>query len=196
MNCGSLTINGSSLDLSGHGYVSGVTPGAASASKALVLDSSSNISGINSLQTTSVVLGSATLTSTEANYLIGLTTGVAQANKVITLNGSLNVSGINNLSASISTLLYKILVELKHIGSTTAHQLALRTNGSRRLTISSGGNVSIADTATGLQIDLGSTGTGLNVPNLTFGGTSFPNSYYTGVNLAPLVTDTTKKARK
>ncbi|GMF37081.1 unnamed protein product [Phytophthora lilii] len=103
MNCGSLSINGSSLDLSGLGYVSGVTPGAASASKALVLDSSSNISGINSLQTTSLVLGSATLTSTETNYLIGHTTGVAQANKAITVNGSLNVSGINNLSASSIT---------------------------------------------------------------------------------------------
>ncbi|GMF66716.1 unnamed protein product [Phytophthora lilii] len=86
MNCGSLTITGSSLDLSGLGYVTGVTPGAASASKALALNSSSNISGINSLQITSLVLGSATLTSTEANYLIGLTTGVAQANKAITLN--------------------------------------------------------------------------------------------------------------
>ncbi|GMF12193.1 unnamed protein product [Phytophthora lilii] len=94
----SLTINGSSLDLSGLGYLSGVTPGAASASRAL--DSSSNISGINSLQTTTLILGSSTLTSTEASYLIGLTTGVAQANKAITVNGSLNVSGINNISAS------------------------------------------------------------------------------------------------
>ncbi|POM75632.1 Hypothetical protein PHPALM_7241 [Phytophthora palmivora] len=54
MNCGSLTINGSSLDLSGLGYVSGVTPGAASASKALVLDPSSNFSGINSLSAASI----------------------------------------------------------------------------------------------------------------------------------------------
>lgn len=37
MNCGSLTLNGSSLDLSGLDYLSGVTPGAASASKAVSL---------------------------------------------------------------------------------------------------------------------------------------------------------------
>ncbi|GMF28081.1 unnamed protein product [Phytophthora lilii] len=227
MNCGSLTINGSSLDLSGLSYLSGVTPGAASASNALVLDSSSNISGINSLQTTTLILGSLTLTSTEASYLTGLTTGVAQANKAITVNGSLNVSGINNLSASgitgtiqtaaqpnitslgnltlpasltitngttpisitntMSSSSFNVTIQnsggAQDIGSTTAHQLALRTNGIRRLTISSGGNVTIADTASGLQLDLGSTGTGLNVPNLTFRGTTFPDTYYTGISL-------------
>ncbi|GMF39671.1 unnamed protein product [Phytophthora lilii] len=36
-------------------------------------------------------------------------------------------------------------------------------------------------------LDLGSTGTGLNVPNLTFRGTSFPDSYYTGVSLGGAV---------
>ncbi|GMF37143.1 unnamed protein product [Phytophthora lilii] len=230
MNCGSLTINGSSLDLSGLGYLSGVTPGAASASKSLILDSCSNISGINSLQTTTLILGSSTLTSTEASYLIGLTTGVAQANKAITVNGSLNVSSINNLSASGITMTiqtaaqpnitslgnltlpasltitngttisitnttssssFNVIIQnsggAQDIGSTTAHQLALRTNGIRRLTISSGGNVTIADTASGLQLDLGSTGTGLNVPNLTFRGTTFPDTYYTGITLGGAV---------
>ncbi|GMF32485.1 unnamed protein product [Phytophthora lilii] len=55
------------------------------------------------------------------------------------------------------------------------------------MTIVSSGNITIADTVSGLQLDLGSTGTGLNVPNLTFRGTTFPDTYYTGITLSGTV---------
>ncbi|GMF35854.1 unnamed protein product [Phytophthora lilii] len=55
------------------------------------------------------------------------------------------------------------------------------------MTVSSSGNITIADTVSGLQLELGSTGTGLNVPNLTFRGTTFPDIYYTGITLGGAV---------
>ncbi|POM81459.1 Hypothetical protein PHPALM_568 [Phytophthora palmivora] len=125
MNCGSLTINGSSLDLSNLGYLSGVTRGAASASKALVLDSSSDISGISNLSASSITgtiqtaaqpnitsLGNLTLpasltitngttpirTTFPDSYYTGVTLGGAAASKAVVLNLTLDYSGINNLS--------------------------------------------------------------------------------------------------
>jgi hypothetical protein len=83
-----------------------VTPGTAAASKALVLDASSNIaSGLNSLTATSLVttnfsLGGTSVTSTAAqlNFLSGVTAGTAAASKALVLDSSSNITGINNLS--------------------------------------------------------------------------------------------------
>lgn len=96
-------------------------------------------------------------------------------------NGTTPLSITNTTSSSTFNLTIQNSGGAQDIGSTTAHQLALKTNGTRRLTITSGGNITIADTVSGLQLDLGSTGTGLNVPNLTFRGTSFNDTYYTGI---------------
>jgi len=51
---GSITWNGTVLDLTGLGYVSGITPGTATASKALVIDASSNIAGVNNFSATNL----------------------------------------------------------------------------------------------------------------------------------------------
>lgn len=93
-------LNGSLLNLSTLSYLSSVTPGTATASSALVVDSNLSINGITSLRSTNIIIGSTTLTSTEAQYLTGITPGSASANKALILNASGNISGINSLSTT------------------------------------------------------------------------------------------------
>jgi len=85
-------------------------PGTAQASKALILDSSSNITGINSLTVTSLELTNLTfngtlltVNGTQLNYNNITTPGVAQASRSLVLNSSSNISGINSLSATTLT---------------------------------------------------------------------------------------------
>ena len=84
--------------------------GVAQASKALILDSSSNITGINNLSasllsTTNFTLNGVQLTvnGTQLNYNNITTPGVAQASRTLVLNSSSNISGINILSTTTLT---------------------------------------------------------------------------------------------
>ncbi len=115
---GTLSLQGITFSSTQAAYLSSLTPGTASASKALVLNSSSNISGINSVGTTTLVLGGNTLTSTQAAYLTSITAGTASAGKALVLNSSSSISGIDSLSATSLT------------GTlTTANQSAITTVG-------------------------------------------------------------------
>ena len=91
-------------------YLSGVTPGTAVASNALVLDSSSNITGINNL-TCSGTLSGAIVNS--AQYLLsgvsinlssitGVTAGIASASKALIVDTNLAISGIGAISQTIA----------------------------------------------------------------------------------------------
>ena len=103
------------------------TAGSAQASKALVLDSSSNISGINSLSATSLTgqlqtaaqpnitsvgtltsvttsgnltLGSTVISETDIAKVDGITNGTAAANKALVVDGDVNISGVNVISST------------------------------------------------------------------------------------------------
>lgn len=82
--------------------ISGITAGTASASKALIVDSSRNITNINSLTTTGLTLGATAITATgaEINYNAGITLGLASASKVLSCDSSLNVTGVNKFLIS------------------------------------------------------------------------------------------------
>lgn len=71
LDCGSLTIGGAALDLSGLSYVSGITAGTAQASKALVLDSGKAITGITSISSTSIT-GTLTAGDNQILHRLGL----------------------------------------------------------------------------------------------------------------------------
>lgn len=101
---GSLTIGGVRLSSTEASYLYGVTPGTASASKALILNGSSNVSGVNSFGVNSIVVGSNTITQTEASYLTSLSIGIASASKALVLNSSSSISGINSLGATSITI--------------------------------------------------------------------------------------------
>lgn len=98
---GSLTVSGSGGSINtALEYLTGITPGTALASKALVLDSSANIVGISGIGTTSITIGGNTIGATQSAYLTGITTGTATASKALIVDGSRDISNIRYLTAS------------------------------------------------------------------------------------------------
>src|SRR6266516_4830701 len=110
----SLTINGTPIIASGTqlNYLN-VTPGTASASKALVTNSSNIISNINSITCSSLNVNGSSITgissgggSTQSNspYLTNVTLGISKGNKAMILDTNVNISNINTLSTNTLTL--------------------------------------------------------------------------------------------
>ena len=97
---GSLTMGATVLSAAELGVLDAVTPGTAAASKALVLDASSDISGINSISTTSLTLGGTVLSATELGYLSGITPGTVSASKAVVLDGNKDISSFRNVFAT------------------------------------------------------------------------------------------------
>ncbi len=97
-------LGGNSLGATQSGYLTSITTGTASASKALVLDSSTNISGINSVGTTTLVLGGNSLGATQSAYLTSITAGTASASKALVLDSSTNIAGINSVGTTTLVL--------------------------------------------------------------------------------------------
>jgi len=101
---GSAVIVESELEM-----IDGITAGTAAASKAVVLDSSTNITGIGTIGSgaitssgivtgTGFTAGSAVLAEAELELLDGLTAGTAIASKVVTTDGSIDTTGQRNLT--------------------------------------------------------------------------------------------------
>ena len=83
-------------------YLTGVTPGTATASKALVTDASNNLVGINDLSTQNLTVAGTLVTAsaTELNYTDIATAGTAQAAKALVVDVNRDISNIRNLSAT------------------------------------------------------------------------------------------------
>ena len=80
------------------------TIGTAEASKALVVDSSTNITGINSLSCASLTVNGVSITSggggSTPAELTDVTPGTASASKALVVDSSINITGINNLTST------------------------------------------------------------------------------------------------
>jgi len=110
---GSADINEADLE-----KIDGITDGTAAASKALVLDASSNIAGIGTVGCgaitssgnlavtgtitgdTSLTLDSTTITTAEIGVLDAVTPGTAAASKALVLDANLDIGTIRNLTSS------------------------------------------------------------------------------------------------
>ncbi len=161
-NLSALTVNGN-LSLSGHNGTNGLilgatlvtssanqlnynnitTIGIGQASKTLVLDSSRNISNINSLTTSTLVATTINLngtnitsSSTQLNYNNISTPGSAENSKTLVLNSSGNISGINILSATslTGTLTTAAQTNITSLGSLTGLTTAGLTLGATAIT--------------------------------------------------------------
>jgi len=105
---GSLILNGTTITATAAeiNWLDITAAGTAEASKALVLDSSKNISGINSLSCTSLTVNGTNITSggggTPAE-LSGITAGVASASKALVLNASKEIKEITKLQIGTNT---------------------------------------------------------------------------------------------
>ena len=202
-----ITIGSTTLGNTEAAYLTSITAGTASASKALVLDSSTNITGINSIGTTTLVLGGTSLGSTQAAYLTSITPGTATANKVLVLNSSKNISGIgtiansyeNNTSSQLSyqtwtnELTIPITVNLAIsnaapvFGTSSNHKMRFITNGTIQMWMQTSGNVSI--------------GVDADTYKLNVNGSLNATSYYSSGSLVSFgsisgVTDGTASASK
>ncbi|DAZ93905.1 TPA: hypothetical protein N0F65_005833 [Lagenidium giganteum] len=137
-------------------YLSGVTPGTAATNKALVADSSLNIGGINSLSATS--LTGPLVTAAQPNITsVGTLSSLSLSGAGITHTQSAggNVASFTN-SAAVSTFTIGIASSggACDLRTTTASDLYLGANTSRRIAIKSGGNVGINTTIQGYQLDV------------------------------------------
>ena len=174
LSTASLTINGTLVTSTATelNYLDlPVGPGTASENRAVVVDNSRNIININNLT---------------ASNLTGTLQTSAQPN--ITSTGNLTIpGGITitsgetplNLSNTVSSSNFRLTIQgsggHQDLGSFSAHDMSLRTNNIRRLTISSNGNVNITghnNTNTGLQLNgtlVTSSATELNYLDLSTG---------------------------
>ncbi len=185
LTVGDLTVNGNLILSSGNvttalGYISGVTPGTAAPSKALILDSSSNISGIASLGTTSISIGGNTIGATQSGYITGITTGTATASKALVVDSSRNIININALTASqltgtLQTAAQTNITSVGTLTSLTSSGAIAFTSTTDASSSSSGGALTVSGgLAVALSAYIGS--------NLTVGGNLTVNGTTTTVN--------------
>ena len=110
LSTGNITLNGTLITSSATelNYNDITTIGTAQASKALILDSSRNITNINNLTTTGIINANSlninsiaiTSTATKLNYTDITTIGTAEASKALVLDSSLNIVGLRRIGFS------------------------------------------------------------------------------------------------
>jgi hypothetical protein len=168
VSCSSLTINGTLADLT---PIIGVTAGIASGSKALVLDSSLNIVGINNITSTGII------SSEYTNNTTSQLTYQSWSNTIGTpITVQLNMSNGGPV-----------------FGTTTNHFFRLISNNAERIRINAGGNVSIGNTNNTYKLDI--TGTTMidslkirgnsSCPSFTLQNFDGVGGFDSGLRLAP-----------
>ena len=114
VNLSSLTLNGTPISASGTrlNYLN-VTPGTASSNKALVTNSSNNISNIGAISCNSLTVNGENITGIVLNtgggesnspYLTNIVDGKAEANKAMIFDSNNNISNVNTLNTKALTL--------------------------------------------------------------------------------------------
>jgi hypothetical protein len=102
---GSLLFGATTIVESEMAVIDSVTPGAASASKALVVDGSKNITGVGvltatGLNTTTLTVGTTSIVGSEIAVVDGVVAGTAAASKALVLDSSRNVTNINSITST------------------------------------------------------------------------------------------------
>ncbi len=156
INCLSLNINGTYLNSTATelNTLAGITSGAASASKAIVLDNALNITGINSLSSITLSATNLTGTLTTASQPNITSLGTLSSLAISTTLSSGGFSFTN--STSLSTLGIYILASGGHqqIGSTSNNDFSLISNNTRRLTVRNNGNIGINTISAAYLLDV------------------------------------------
>lgn len=101
----SLTLNNVTVTASAEelNKTSNITPGTATSNKPLVLDSSKNISNINTLTCSNIIINGAQLggTSAQSNQILNnITPGTVANSKAVILDNSRNITNINSISTN------------------------------------------------------------------------------------------------
>ena len=164
---GSFVIGSADMDETDLEKLDGITNGTAAASKAVVLDASKDVSGINSLTAValtasatvtatgnviaggSFVIGSADMDETDLEKLDGITNGTAAASKAVVLGANKNIGVITSLTASTITAANLIKMGNAEITEAELEQIDGITAGtataSKALVLDSDGMVTFGD---------------------------------------------------
>ena len=158
----SLTLDSTTITTAEIGVLNGVTAGTAAASKALVLDSSGNITGIGNVGCgaitssgnlavtgtitgdTSLTLDSTTITTAELGVLDSVTAGTASASKALVLDTNKDIGTIRNLTIN------GIFTDGNYTFDTNGNVSGLGTLGCGAIT--SSGNLAVTGTSHGRYI--------------------------------------------
>ena len=163
ISCNNLSVNGISItgNLS-NVYLTDIVPGTASISKALVLNSSGNISGINSLTSTNLLTNNFTLngilltaSAAEINKLTGTTAVTSDFNKLANITAS--ATEINKLTGTMAVTsdfnklanVNSTATELNYLDLTTGPGTA---EINKSLVLNSSGNISGINSLTSTNI--------------------------------------------
>ena len=172
---GSLTMGATTISEAEIGVLDGVTPGTVTASKAIVVDSSSDITGINSLTATeltgtlqtaaqanitsvgtltsittsgTLTMGSTVISEAEIGVLDSVTPGTADASKALVLDSSSDITGINSLTATelTGTLQTAAQANITSVGTLTS----ITTSGALTMgtTVISEAEIGVLDSVT------------------------------------------------
>ena len=156
-----LKVNGTSINPTNLAYLDGVTPGAATESKALIVNGDKDITGLRNLTATgditaaSVTIGTTPISTTSLGYLDAITLGSASASKALVVDADRNISNLGSLTASAIT-----------IGSTPISTVALgyldgitagTASASKALVVDADRNISNLGSLTASSITIGTT---------------------------------------
>ena len=93
---GSAVINEAELE-----QIDGITAGTVAASKALVVDSNKDISGLRNVTATGAfIIGSANLNEADMEQIDGITAGTVAASKAVVVDSNKDISGLRNVTAT------------------------------------------------------------------------------------------------
>lgn len=135
----SLIVNGISVSSSDLNYLSSITPGTVTASKALIVDSNKRITGIDRINITSSNNTTTTGTTTSSNFALNI---LSTANS----NGQYNSAGIAFLNAASDDIPHAVIQSIRTASSAGDIVLSTRSaanNLSENLRILSTGALSI-----------------------------------------------------
>lgn len=131
----SISVNG--IDVASNlAPLIGITPGTCSASKALIADSNRDITNINSLNTTSLIVNGVSIASSDIAYLSSITPGIVSANKALVVDSNKDITNINSLTATtlVGTLSTAAQPSITSVGTLTTLSMSNGSNASINLT--------------------------------------------------------------
>ncbi len=154
---GNAVINESDLE-----QLDDITKGTAAANKALVLDASTNITGIGTIGSgaitstgvvtgTGFTIGSAVINETDLEKIDGITNGTAAANKAVVLDANLDIATIRNVTMSGTLIADDITVANATISTTASNNnIVLSPHGSGTVDVATSRITGVVD-PTGAQ---------------------------------------------
>lgn len=179
LNATSYNLNGTTFDPT---LIIGITAGAASASKAVILDGSKNVTGIGSLTATTLIGAIGTASQTNITTVGTLASLNTSGTILTTINN--NTTTISSYQTWTNSLTTAMTVSLSMdnsspvFGTSSNHKFRLQANGTDAVFIQSSGNVSIGSDVNTYKLSVAGS---LNATSYSLNGSAFDPTLITGI---------------